>query len=256
MRKVTYLILFLLLLLFSSCEKEINYKSYINSNSYQELYEVTTTQLEKSLSTDALYYKAVACYYLDKEEECANLTNLCLKLSSDDRTRLLKMLLYKGALDEACTSGAELYQLNVMNSSDKVQYYRVLLKNNQMDTARSLIDELHGILTPYEYAYAVVTNKYPTQTMLDATLEVYRDEGITTRFLTLTKEILTIGTDRLHDKMLEAFIDETFDGSPQYALILGDFYYDNGYKNKALSYWAYIKDLFPTAYATRVGSFN
>lgn len=254
MRKCFLTIIFLLsLLFFVSCHRNsIDYKGLLSSNQYEELYKAASESLNTKVSEEALYYKTAASYYLDKDSECSLLADLYLSMYSDNRSNVLKMVLYKGSLEKAYEAGKELYGSNNMSSSDKIQYFKILTRLEKIDEAKYLINEIEDILPPYDYAYAVINGKYTSSVILKALKKLLDDEGISMRYLVLAKTALEILQVRDYRELTNQFLATSFNGNPQYAQMIGDYFYNLNELDQAMSYWVYSKEMYPTAFEARM----
>ena len=81
---------------------------------------------------------------------------------------------------------------------------------------------------------------------------LYKSEGISNNFLSIADKAFNIFSKREYRVKPQGFIERTFDGNAQYALIIGDFYFNIQDKDKAIYYWNYAKDMYPNAYRTRI----
>lgn len=254
MRKCFIIIIFFLpLFLFSSCYRySFDYKELLNSNNYSELYEVSSNNLRNKMTEDSLYYKTVACYYLDRNEECIKLANLYLSMYTDNRTNVLKMMLYKGSHEKAYEAGNELYVQNNLSPNDKIQYFKVITSLNKTEETRYLINEIEDILPPYDYALAVIQGENSNATILKALKKLYEDEGTSAHYLMLVKNALDLFYNREYTEITNQFLATTFNGNPQYAQIIGDYFYNIKDYEQAISYWVYTKEMYPTAFDVRM----
>lgn len=252
MRIVKLVLIFSSFLFLVSCNKN-DLDDIAKTGDWDRVKEITTDLIEsKGLEKKALYYNALSLYYTGNYKGAVDSARIYILMYDKTSPVILKILLYKGFSQEAYSAGEILFDLNAMNSSDKIQFFKVLNDLGRIDEAGLLITDLKESLPVYDYCFALI-NGNATSMLIEESLEMlYKEEGISNNFLSIADKAFNIFSNREYRVKPQAFIESTFDGNAQYALIIGDFYYKIQDKDKAIYYWNYAKDMYPNAYKTRI----
>ena len=220
---------------------------------WDKVKDITTEIIEsKGLEKEALYYNALSLYYTGNYKEAVDAARIYILMYDKSSPVILKILLYKGVSQEAYSAGEVLFDLNAMNSSDKIQFFKVLNDLGRIDEAGLLISDLKNSLPVYDYCFALINGNATSMLILESLEMLYKSEGISNNFLSIADKAFNIFSKREYKVKPQGFIESTFDGNAQYALIIGDFYYKIQDKDKAIYYWNYAKDMYPNAYKTRI----
>ena len=220
---------------------------------WDKVKDITTEIIEsKGLEKEALYYNALSLYYTGNYKEAVDAARIYILMYDKSSPVILKILLYKGVSQEAYSAGEVLFDLNAMNSSDKIQFFKVLNDLGRIDEAGLLISDLKNSLPVYDYCFALINGNATSMLILESLEMLYKSEGISNNFLSIADKAFNIFSKREYKVKPQGFIESTFDGNAQYALIIGDFYYKIQDKDKAIYYWNYAKDMYPNAYRTRI----
>lgn len=253
MMRIVKLVLILSSFLFLvSCNKN-DLDDIAKTGDWERVKNISTETIEsKGLEKEALYYNALSLYYTGNYKNAVDSARIYILMYDKTSPVILKILLYKGVSQEAYSAGEILFELNAMNSSDKIQFFKVLNDLGRIDEAGLLISDLKESLPVYDYCFALI-NGNATSMLIQESLEMlYKEEGISNNFLSIADKAFNIFSKREYRAKPQSFIESTFDGNAQYALIIGDFYYKIQDKDKAIYYWNYAKDMYPNAYKTRI----
>ena len=255
MARISRLILVLLSFFFlASCTKS-DLSELAKEGNWIVVYETSSSMIEKKgIENESLYYNALSLYYTARYKEAVDASRLYCLMYDSTNPVILKILLYKASYEEAYEAGKALLAGKNMNSSDKIQYFSILNSLERVDEANAFIKELKAILTPYEYCFALINGKATSSTILEGMEMLYESDGISNNFLAIADKAYTIFANREYRSKPESFLEKTFDGNSQYALIAGDFFYRLNDNAKALEYWEKAKKMYPNAYQTRVES--
>ena len=240
------------LFLLSSC-KDSSLSDLAKDNQWNQVAIEAKRKIDdKGIEKESLYYYAIALYYTGQYEEAIHSARIYILMYDKSSPVILKILLYKGVSQEAYSAGEVLFDLNAMNSSDKIQFFKVLNDLGRIDEAGLLISDLKNSLPVYDYCFALINGNATSMLILESLEMLYKSEGISNNFLSIADKAFNIFSKREYRVKPQSFIEDTFDGNAQYALIIGDFYYSIMDKDKALYYWSYAKDMYPNAYRTRI----
>ena len=252
MRIVKLVLIFSSFLFLVSCNKN-DLDDIAKTGDWERVKNISTETIEsKGLEKEALYYNALSLYYTGNYKNAVDSARIYILMYDKNSPVILKILLYKGVSQEAYSAGEILFELNAMNSSDKIQFFKVLNDLGRIDEAGLLISDLKESLPVYDYCFALI-NGNATSMLIQESLEMlYKEEGISNNFLSIADKAFDIFSKREYRAKPQSFIESTFDGNAQYALIIGDFYYKIQDKDKAIYYWNYAKDMYPNAYKTRI----
>ena len=235
-----------------SCNKN-DLDDIAKTGDWDKVKDITTEIIEsKGLEKEALYYNALSLYYTGNYKEAVDAARIYILMYDKSSPVILKILLYKGVSQEAYSAGEVLFDLNAMNSSDKIQFFKVLNDLGRIDEAGLLISDLKNSLPVYDYCFALINGNATSMLILESLEMLYKSEGISNNFLSIADKAFNIFSKREYSVKPQGFIESTFDGNAQYALIIGDFYYKIQDKDKAIYYWNYAKDMYPNAYKTRI----
>ena len=253
MMRIKKLVLILFALLFLvSCDKN-DLDDIAKTGDWDRVKELTTEIIEtKGLEKEALYYNALSLYYTKSYNDAVDAARIYILMYDKTNPIILKILLYKGISQEAYSAGETLIELNAMNSNDKIQFFKVLNDLDRIDEAALLISDLKNSLPVYNYCFALINGNATSMLILESLEMLYKEEGISNNFLSIADKAFNIFSNREYRVKPQSFIEDTFDGNAQYALIIGDFYFSIMEKDKALYYWSYAKDMYPNAYRTRI----
>ena len=252
MRIVKLVLILSSFLFFVSCNKN-DLDDIAKTGDWERVKNISTETIEsKGLEKEASYYNPLSLYYTGNYKNAVDSARIYILMYDKTSPVILKILLYKGVSQEAYSAGEILFELNAMNSSDKIQFFKVLNDLGRIDEAVLLISDLKESLPVYDYCFALI-NGNATSMLIQESLEMlYKEEGISNNFLSIADKAFNIFSKREYRANPQSFIESTFDGNAQYALIIGDFYYKIQDKDKAIYYWNYAKDMYPNAYKTRI----
>ena len=256
MRMIKLILILSSFLFLFSCNKE-DLDDIAKTGDWERVKTLSTEILEsKGLDKEPLFYNAVSLYYTGNYAKAVDSSRIYILMYEKNNPVILKILLYKGVPEEAYSSGEILKSLNAMNSSDKIQYFKVLNDLGRIDEASLLISDLKENLPIYDYCFALLNGNATSMQLLDSLDLLYEEEGVSNNFLSIVDKAFNLFTNREYRVKPQAFIEKTFDGNAQYALIIGDFFYRINDRQKANYYWNYAKDMYPNAYKTRIENFN
>ena len=125
-----------------SCNKN-DLDDIAKTGDWDKVKDITTEIIEsKGLEKEALYYNALSLYYTGNYKEAVDAARIYILMYDKSSPVILKILLYKGVSQEAYSAGEVLFDLNAMNSSDKIQFFKVLNDLGRIDEADLLISDL------------------------------------------------------------------------------------------------------------------
>lgn len=251
----SFLIFVLLpLILFSSCGKE-DYSDLAKQGEWQLLHDKTDLSIrEDGISKDSLYYHSLSLYYTGEYEDAISSSRLYVTMYDPLSPAILKILLYKAPLLEAYEAGSLLLDQNVLNSSDKIQFFKLLVSLEKTEEASVILMELKEGLSLYDYCFAMINGGASSDDIFNGMRELYEREGVSKNFLAVADKAFIIFSNRQYFTVdLENFILGSSNGNPQYGLIIGDYHLALGNKDMAVKYWNYAEDTYPNAYETRMG---
>ena len=235
-----------------SCNKN-DLDDIAKTGDWDKVKDITTEIIEsKGLEKEALFYNALSLYYTGNYKEAVDAARIYILMYDKSSPVILKILLYKGVSQEAYSAGEVLFDLNAMNSSDKIQFFKVLNDLGRIDEAGLLIFDLKNSLPVYDYCFALINGNATSMLILESLEMLYKSEGISNNFLSIADKAFNIFSKREYRIKPQSFIERTFDENAQYALIIGDFYFNIQDKDRAIYYWNYAKDMYPNAYRTRI----
>ena len=247
-------VLVMLSVFFVSCNK-VDLPGIAKTGDWEKVLTVSKEQIEqKGLEKESLYYNALSLYYTGSYDKAADASRLYIMMYDKSSPAILKVLLYKGRSEEAYEVGIVLKSMDALNSSDKIQLFKVLNDLNLIDEASALINDLKQSLPLFDYCFALINGNATSMQILESLEMLWSEEGVSSNFLSFADKAFSIFAAREYRTKTQTFIDKTFDGNPQYALIIGDFYQKICNKEKALEYWDYSKSDFPNAYKNRIDS--
>ena len=207
---------------------------------------------DKGIEKESLYYYSLSSYYTGAYKDAVDASRLYILMYDKNSPVILKILLYKGISQEAYDAGKRINELNALNSSDKIQLFKVLNDLNYVDEASLLISDLKDTLPVYDYCFALINGNATSMQLLESLEMLYEEEGVSNNFISFADKVFKIFTNREYRTKPQPFIEKTFDGNAQYSMIIGDFYYRISDVEKALYYWDFAKDMYPNAYKTRI----
>lgn len=242
------------LFFFASCSKSGISTSY-SSGEYENAYNKAVIMLSTRLDDDALFYKSLSASRLGYIDRCLDSARLYLLLFNKDNDRTIameRMILYYGNPSESLQVGEELYSRNSLTKDDSIQYYKLLMDSSQQDRANQLLENIYPTLTSSEYTFCLINGCAPTWQVLDSLRNLYKESGSSDVFLQLVRFAI-LKLDRETDlRMMQEFLEETFDGNTEYAIILGDFFYDANNSDKTRFYWNIAQSDYPEAIDVRL----
>ncbi len=250
------LILFciLCLLFLSSCSK-INLEKLYNSGDYQAVYDSSTELLKEEFSSSALYYKALASYRLGFQSDAVNSARLFILLyprEADEKIAMERVVLHYGDMLSSLEAGEHLESDNMLSKEDSIQYYKVLIDNGLYTRATVFLRTLDSILNKAEFAFCLINGNAPIWQITYALDNLYSEEGCSTAFLSGVRAMISSLDPKTESNSVSIFLDRTFDGNSQYAIIIGDFYYSIKQYDKMRYYWNLAKEDYPEAIDVRL----
>ena len=129
--------------------------------------------------------------------------------------------------------------------NDNIQYYKVLNDNGFLTAASNHLSEISASLTAGEVAYAVINGNAPTWQIISSLDNLYKAEGVSRNFVSAIKLALPIVVERDGIDYIPILLKDTYDGSPDYSIVLGDFYFAIGERELALKYWNNAASTYP-----------
>lgn len=253
MIKAFYLVLIVLPLLFSCSNKE--FSSLYSEGNYSEVYSLTSTVTENKLDSNALYYKALSANRLGYNKEAVDAAYLYVLLnekSSDEKTSMERIILHYGTKEEALEVGKFLHSEGKLTKDDSIQYYKILNDNKLYSDANEYLNELYIKLSEGEYLFCLINGGAELDQILEALYTSHLNSGTSEAFLASVRMLLPkIKTDMEIEKVSN-FFSKTFDGNTKLALIIGDFYFDHGNKEKMKEYWSIAEKDYPEAVSVRL----
>ena len=252
-----FLVLCLLpLFLLSSC-KDSSLSDLAKDNQWNQVAIEAKSRIdEKGIDKETLYYYAIALYYTGQYEEAIHSARIYILMYDNSSPAILKILLYKASLEEAYEVGIKLKEEDLLNSSDKIQLFKIITSLGRESEEEEMRRELEATLSPYNYCFALLNAKSSSSNLISGLELLHENEGISTNFLYVVDKVFNLISTREDRGAIDSFIENTFDGNAQYALIIGDYYYKTNDNEKALSYWQKASSIYPNAYKTRLEFFD
>lgn len=246
----------LLLFLISACFLFFHdsVKDLYNKGLYEEVVLKTTKSLNKKITENDLYYNCAALSKLNKKTETrekAELYYYLFEKNKDHRISILRILLFTSEPALAYEAAQEMKNLVTFNKSDNIQYYKVLNDNELFTAASKHLSEISGTLSPGEVAFAVINGNAPTWQILSSLDNLYTKEGVSKDFVSAIKLALPIVVSRDGIDYIPILLKDTYDGSADYSIVLGDFYYAIGEDELAIKYWSNAAPIYPKEIAER-----
>lgn len=251
-RNISCFLIILSFIFLSSCSNE-SLSDIAKKGDWGSVKEKAFTEItDKGINKDNLYYAALSSYNTSSLKEAVYAARLYYLMYDKSNASILKILLYQGDEEESYNAGVSLYNSNSMNSSDKVQYFKVLNSKGLYSEANAILKEIKEVLPIYDYCFALINGNASSSYILDGLRMLYEEEGISNNFISFAEKSFNVFCNRDYYSLPEAFIRTTFDGNAQYALICGDFFFYFGEENRAKEYWSYARKLYPNAYNSRI----
>ena len=232
--------LLLSLFLLTSCSDN-DFKSLYKDSEYERVVEITNNLLSENITEASLYYNFIANYRLSNMLEATKSAELYYYLFDNNKSHrilVLRMMLFNSLPEIAYEAGKELMSLTDFSKNDNIQYYKVLNDNELFTAASKHLSEISSSLTAGEIAYAVINGNAPTWQIISSLDNLYKVEGVSKDFVRAIKLALPIVVERDGIDYISILLKDTYDGSADYSIVLGDFYYAIGESELALNYWS------------------
>lgn len=223
-------------------------KKLYNKGKYEEVIELTEKSLSKKITEDDLYYNCAAYLKLNENTESQKKAELYYYLfdnNKDHRISILRTLLFTSEPELAYDAAQEMMELTDFSKSDNIQYYKVLNDNELFTAASKHLSEISQFLSVGEVAFAVINGNAPTWQILSSLDNLYAKEGVSKDFVTAIKLALPIVVRRDGLDYIPILLNDTYDGSADYSIVLGDFYYSVGEDELAIKYWSNAAPIYP-----------
>ena len=242
------------LFFFSACSGD-NLGSLYDDQDFKSVYERSSLILKEKLDDEALYYEALSANRLGLYEDAVTAARLYALLFNDnyDEARSMeKLVLHYGERDVALSAGESLLSKGSMDKEDLIQFYKVLMDNGLYTEANIFLEELSGKLTKVEYAFCLINGNAPIWQIINSIAEIYNSEGCSQNYLSAVRLAISKAESEIELESMELYLEQAFDGNTQFALIIGDFFYNLGNRKKMEYYWNLAKKDFPEAVDTRL----
>lgn len=247
-RKLFLTALLLSLLLLSSCFNQ-NYPKLYKKGEYERVAEITDALLKEGIDEKNLYYSTVAQYKLNERETTRKKAELYYYLFDDGpkehRINVLRLIMYLSEPELAYEAAKELISKSELSKADNIQYYKILNDNSLFTAASKHLAEISPQLTPGEAVFAVINGNAPTWQILSSLDNLYSIEGVSKDFVSAIKLALPIVVSRDGLEYIPILLKDTYDGSADYSIVLGDFYYAVGDNASAIKYWSNAAPIYP-----------
>lgn len=248
MRRISIILISLLLSLFllTSCTNS-KLKSLYKSEEYEEVLVLASEILDEKITEPALYYACASNYRLNNLKEATRLSELYYYLfdDKDHRKTILRLMLFNSEPELAYQAALELTSTTVLSKTDNIQYYKVLNDNELYTAASKHLSDLMNQLTPGEAAFAVINGNAPTWQIISSLDNLYAKEGVSKDFVSAIKLALPIVAKSDGLDYIPILLKDTYDGSADYSIVLGDFYYSVGEDELAIKYWNNAAPIYP-----------
>lgn len=253
MKRILLIFLFLPLF-FSSCSKE-NISELYKAGVYEQVFEITSELCAEKFQEEALYYKAMSANRLGYREESVNAASLYILLyskPSDEKLVMERIVLHYGASMIALEAAELLQEETIPTKEDSIQIYKVLNDNKLYTKANTFLNEIYTSLSTLEYVFCMINGGASVDRIISGIEELYAEEGVSDNLLSVLRLLLPKLVEDGNYSTIESFLVRTFNGDPDYGVIIGDFYYDIKNLDKMNYYWNFALSSYPEAIQTRL----
>jgi len=252
-RRVTVCLISLVFLFcLPSCKpKTSGFKTMYESGDYESVISKAGDLLEYKMDKDALYYKAMSEYKvgdMQSSVKSATLYSVLYSSEKDEKVRdTLRILLFYGDRKIGSFDPGDLLHSSYEMSKEEYEAYFVSLMDSALyEKANSIYLEIEGKLTKREKAMMLIHGKASSDLIISILDSMHAEEGESEEYISTLTEAAKMMNERGEGmKIMQLLIESYGGGRNEVSLMIGDIYFKEGVRDRAIRYWTEAYASFP-----------
>lgn len=260
MRKFKFLVFIIsFIFIILSCKNDDpSLSSLYNDRNYQETLSISKSIIEKEITKEALYYKALSEYHLSLLNESVNTAKLYTLLydgsTDNDMRRIRQIILYYGDREDIVVQGERINKDYRITYFESLAYFTALMELKLYDRANEFYSSIVNQLSTIEELKILLSGKANSTLIISSLTQYYNEVGLTDDFKVELYNVIDLLLERGEGNSILHFCISIFDSTPYFALRVGDIYLQNNQITMARNFWAMAQEEYPSEVRARLFS--